>query len=95
MRLLCHNVLRNTAKGVVDGYPLKIEAAQIDVGAPVYGNVEFSDYHWVENKVLFGFFLPVHASITQVPEASLWGNLSLMHPPTRPFSRRSVKQSLT
>ncbi|EWM29006.1 Uncharacterized protein Naga_100851g2 [Nannochloropsis gaditana] len=31
MRLLSHNVLRNTAKGVVDGYPLKIEAAQIDV----------------------------------------------------------------
>ncbi|TFJ88014.1 hypothetical protein NSK_000368 [Nannochloropsis salina CCMP1776] len=31
MRLLSHNVLRNTAKGVVDGYPLKIEAAEIDV----------------------------------------------------------------
>jgi hypothetical protein len=31
MRLLSHNVLRNTAKGVVEGFPLKIEAQQIDV----------------------------------------------------------------
>lgn len=31
MRLLSHNVLRNTAKGVVEGFPLKIEAQQIEV----------------------------------------------------------------
>lgn len=31
MRLLSHNVLRNTAKDVIEGFPLKIEATKVDV----------------------------------------------------------------
>ena len=31
MRLLSHNVLRNVAKDVVEGFPLKIEATKVDV----------------------------------------------------------------
>lgn len=33
MRLLTHNVLRNTAKDATEGFPLKIEAAKVDVSA--------------------------------------------------------------
>ena len=31
MRLLAHNMLRNTAKGVEEGYPLRIEASKVEV----------------------------------------------------------------
>lgn len=33
MRLLSHNVLRNAAKDVVEGFPLKIEATEVDVSS--------------------------------------------------------------
>lgn len=32
MRLLSHNVLRNNAKGVVNGFPLQLEATKVEVG---------------------------------------------------------------
>lgn len=31
MRLLSHNMLRNTAKDAIEGFPLKIEATEVDV----------------------------------------------------------------
>lgn len=31
MRLLTHNVLRSPMKGVVEGYPLRIEATDVQV----------------------------------------------------------------
>ena len=31
MRLLSHNVLRNTATGVIEGFPLKIEVTRLEV----------------------------------------------------------------
>lgn len=40
MRLLSHNVLRNTHKDAVEGYPLKIEAVKVDVS--VVSGLEWS-----------------------------------------------------
>eukprot|EP00904_Undaria_pinnatifida_P002202 jgi/Undpi1/11983/HiC_scaffold_4.g01682.m1 len=34
MRLLTHNVLRSPMKGAQDGYPLRIEATDVQVGMP-------------------------------------------------------------
>ena len=40
MKLLLHNVLRNNSKGVVEGYPLRITASEVQVTDNEY-NEEF------------------------------------------------------
>lgn len=43
MRLLTHNVLRSPIKGAVEGYPLKIEATDVQVSPMWIPMVQYSE----------------------------------------------------
>jgi len=48
MRLITHNMLKSNIKGVVNGFPLRIEADKVEVKETEF-NAGMLTWHWAEN----------------------------------------------
>lgn len=80
MRLLSHNVLRNAAKDVVEGFPLKIEATEVDVSLPC----RVLDYGvgWI------GYMDGMMDDVSEPVQCESSAALHVRHPPSIDWSLR-------